>query len=452
MFNFGKIAFDSGHYANANAGPGSYREGNVMLKLGLMLQDRYGTLTTRTDGNDLVLLKRAKLAKAAGCNTLISLHTNAPIEADGIIIFYSMHRPEDKAMAEYIGRELSKATGIPFRAAKTRPSKSYPNQDYYGMIRHPVSFGIEHAFIVEHGSHWEMAIDTDTKLQNIVKCYGRILGLIKEEPAVYKQILLGTDKIPPTVQFGDRGDNVKLLQRELNKAGFNCGVADGDFGGKTLLAVIDFQRNCGMVKDGIVGKMTWTALLTVHVVELSHKMIKAGLVSNAGREIAKVVKNFINANFFSGRNTIGWLISEGKVLHDRHEIGVPWVKPKGTLIVYKDGRVEAGLKYDSEIVAALDDIWFCCQGFNLFPLNIKKEGFDPAEVGRTCTSVMIGHTQGKVIIAVRQGTNASRAVDTMEALKCGGAIRLDSGLSANLWVDGKAIFTSDRALTNIILW
>jgi hypothetical protein len=171
--NFGKVAFDPGHFAGHNIGPGTYREGDVMLKLGLMLQQK-GFFITRTDGRDLSFPVRA--AKAANCNTLISLHTNAPEAAKGIIIFYSMHRPEDKTIAEYIGKELSKATGIQFRAAKTRPSTSFPTNDYYGMIRNPVNQGIEHVFIIEHGSHWEMAVDTEKKLSAIADCYSRIMS------------------------------------------------------------------------------------------------------------------------------------------------------------------------------------------------------------------------------------------------------------------------------------
>ena len=162
--------FDPGHYANANIGPGIYREGNVMLQLGLALQKEYDCFLTRTDGLNLTLKQRAEKAKS--CDTLISLHTNAPEAAKGIIIFYSVQRPEDKALAEQLGHELSKATGIPFRAAKTRSFKSDPNTDYYGIIRESVKLGIPHVFIVEHGSHWEFAVDTEKKIQACVEVYG----------------------------------------------------------------------------------------------------------------------------------------------------------------------------------------------------------------------------------------------------------------------------------------
>jgi hypothetical protein len=186
MYNFGKAGFDPGHYKGQNIGPNGYREGDVMLRLGLKLQQKYGIFLTRKDNNDVSFQARAQLAKAVGCNTLISIHTNAPgkkqsiNDVKGIIVFYSMQHPEDRAMAEYIGNELAKVMGTIFRGAKTRPSEKFPTQDYYAMIRRPEALGIEHPFIVEHGSHWEMAINTEDKLNKIVECYGRILGLVHE--------------------------------------------------------------------------------------------------------------------------------------------------------------------------------------------------------------------------------------------------------------------------------
>ena len=449
MFKFGTVGFDPGHHARCNAGPGTYREGDVMLTLGNALREKYRVFATRTDGNAVDYYDRAKKAKVAGCNTFISLHTNAPIEAKGIIIFYSLQRPGDKELAEYIGQEIAKATGLKFREAKTRQYPNKPGVDYYAVIRHAVSLGIEHPIIIEHGSHWEFAEDTESKIKNIVECYGRILGLEKKMEAKY---YVHNNNPYPTVKKGDRSITVKYLQTELRYAGFDCGVPDGVFGANTDKQVKLYQKACGLVADGIVGAKTWAALLQIHIVELDAGMLKASLVSSSGPEIAE--SNFINANFFYKNKTIGWLISDGKILNRRDEHRIWKGNPKGTFIVYKDGRVEVGLKYDREMAAIADKIQFCCQGFNLNPLDIKKEGFNPAEVGRICNSVSIGYNQytGKVIIAVRQGTGAERAGKTMLELGCSKSIRLDSGGSANLFVNGKGIFKTDRTLTNIINW
>jgi len=66
--------------------------------------------------------------------------------------------------------------------------------------------------------------------------------------------------IPVTIlRKGDNGENVKMLQLKLRKAGFPCG-ADGEFGPKTELAVKSFQTKNKVPVDGVVGKLTWTLL------------------------------------------------------------------------------------------------------------------------------------------------------------------------------------------------
>lgn len=58
---------------------------------------------------------------------------------------------------------------------------------------------------------------------------------------------------------GAKGESVKWLQTELNKYGYGLAV-DGDFGKKTKAAVMDFQKNHGLVVDGIAGKNTISKL------------------------------------------------------------------------------------------------------------------------------------------------------------------------------------------------
>lgn len=64
----------------------------------------------------------------------------------------------------------------------------------------------------------------------------------------------------PKLSTGDRGPAVTRLQQQLKAAGFSPGAVDGDFGPGTRAAVVAFQKDRGLVADGIVGPATHGAL------------------------------------------------------------------------------------------------------------------------------------------------------------------------------------------------
>jgi hypothetical protein len=65
----------------------------------------------------------------------------------------------------------------------------------------------------------------------------------------------------PTVRHGTLGAYVLVLQDALNTLGYRTGGIDGVFGNITSNAVITYQRNKGLSPDGIVGCLTWTAVM-----------------------------------------------------------------------------------------------------------------------------------------------------------------------------------------------
>lgn len=128
--------------------------------------------------------------------------------------------------------------------------------------------------------------------------------------------------VDATFTLGDRmlylrvpyfhGHDVGLLQEALNALGFACGVVDRIFGPYTEHAVREFQRNTGLVADGIAGEETLQAVNALrHVWEgkgsqahsaaraaqvracdgLSRKRLTVGGLDEAGTKVAERVAN-----------------------------------------------------------------------------------------------------------------------------------------------------------------
>lgn len=74
---------------------------------------------------------------------------------------------------------------------------------------------------------------------------------------------------------GDVGPNIELIQSTLKKLEFYNGKVDGIFGPETKLAVIRFQREYGLTKDGIVGMKTWDILFP-YINGYTYYIIKPG--------------------------------------------------------------------------------------------------------------------------------------------------------------------------------
>ncbi len=69
----------------------------------------------------------------------------------------------------------------------------------------------------------------------------------------------GTLVLPPAIlskAYGGRGENIVLLQKALQKAGYACGVVDGLFGVSVEFAVKKLQREHGLTEDGVYDDVT----------------------------------------------------------------------------------------------------------------------------------------------------------------------------------------------------
>lgn len=163
--------------------------------------EQYSNLTvvlTREEDKRLSLEERAQIAAQAGGDILISLHLNASLghEMYGAEIWTSAfgeYYAAGRGLGETFLKEMTEL-GLADRGIKTKLSKE--GSDYYGIIRHGVSFGIP-TIIVEHGhmdsGDWEY-MDSKEKLRELGKrdanAVATYYGLKKN---VYKA------KVEPTV-------------------------------------------------------------------------------------------------------------------------------------------------------------------------------------------------------------------------------------------------------------
>ena len=106
-------------------------------------------------------------------------------------------------------------------------------------------------------------VDYRTQMQQIKACgymtssteVNSVINLIQKYNLTRFDTGSGTTS-RPTLKKGSRGDAVKQLQEFLNAKGYPCGKADGIFGQKTYNAVVEWQKDHGLVPDGIVGRLT----------------------------------------------------------------------------------------------------------------------------------------------------------------------------------------------------
>jgi peptidoglycan hydrolase-like protein with peptidoglycan-binding domain len=87
-----------------------------------------------------------------------------------------------------------------------------------------------------------------------------IVGSTTWEALIFELLFLDRSVQLPELSFGMKGDLVRWAQRRLAMSGYYAGVLDGDFGSRTESATKNFQFSRRLAMDGVIGKLTWSAL------------------------------------------------------------------------------------------------------------------------------------------------------------------------------------------------
>ena len=166
------------------------------------------------------------------------------------------------------------------------------------------------------------------------------------------------------LSIGDTGEDVRKLQEQLVKLGYNVGSKgpDGDFGSKTYAAVIDFQRKHNLKDDGIVGPLTENAIK-----EAINKMSQNVIIpeEDLKLEIGMEVALLNGAVFTNGKSIASWMF--GKKLFVRKingsDITISTVKTGAVSgIVNKqwlkewNSELEAAPGFEAYVVAVTGDV------------------------------------------------------------------------------------------------
>ncbi len=83
-----------------------------------------------------------------------------------------------------------------------------------------------------------------------------------------------------SIKYGDKNDNVKLIQGYLNDLGFNCGIPDGIYGKATLTGVNLFKGKYKLEQDGNIDIFVLLALIKEYQSKFNSLSIKLNNVKD----------------------------------------------------------------------------------------------------------------------------------------------------------------------------
>lgn len=118
--------------------------------------------------------------------------------------------------------------------------------------------------------------------------------------------------------LGSRGPDVIKLQNFLMDVGYTTITTDGIFGENTRLAVLDYQKQQGLVVDGIVGSQTMNLLNNPYAVKGNVHLTQVD-IENAAKRLNVEVACLMSVIEVETKNTGFYLNNKPIILFERHQ-------------------------------------------------------------------------------------------------------------------------------------
>ena len=341
-----KIAIDAGH-GSCTAGkrtPDGWLEhwtnvkcanyfNTAMIRCGFKTVKIAWDDTISTDDTDVPLAKRQQLIKAEKCDASVSWHVNAHgdgktyTSGQGIetLIHSNPSRVKDsRNLANKVQSHLINGTSQKNRGVK-EGNLAMCNCE---AMKTNASILIEIGFMTN--AYETELIRTDAFCLECAEEAAK--GVCEYFEVTYKSPTLAekpsasatTSSTRSYLIKGDKGSDVKVLQSNLNDAGYDCGSVDGDFGDKTDKALRTFQSDYKLTVDGKYGPASKAKLEEVVTKKASANKKSSvltgdyNLIFNAsyyankysdlkaafGTNTAKLLEHFKNYGMKEGRQAI----------------------------------------------------------------------------------------------------------------------------------------------------
>lgn len=293
---------------------------------------------------------------------------------------------------------------------------------------------------------------------------------IKSE--LISEVVKGIQPSKSLIRLGSRGNDVKILQHNLNKLGYNVGAEDSIAGTNTIEGMKKFQKDNGLSADGIFGPNSLkkldellakkdTSRKTEYIKIGDAKIIKTlpdnVYVSLLGNTLHQAGVYGINGSFYNthpdefDKPRAAWSIAtnDGKAIGGNSML-VSYDKTikRGTIIYFEDGSLGMA-KVNNTNEYWKPHIW-SISGYTVLPyMDFKGEKMPNGINYRTAHTYLGFDKEGYIYMIVRPYHMISEIVPLLRQLKIEKCIVLDGGGSSQLnHLQGK--FKSNRKVNNVI--